>query len=207
MLVGSLAFWVGRESGRGAGRAAPPPPPPPVSSSSGPATGARGGRSGAEPPASAVGLTWAIYTSRDRLTDKPLFGARFGTVSGAPLFSVLCAEGLAAVSLKPGLLPAIEGASGNSRSTLDTIRIGVRLAARNRDLVEVRFEDALPESLDAIPRKPLEFLRRVASSRRIRTATDDFDPAPWGDAITRVSSECGFDERPGRALRGARADR
>lgn len=161
----------------------------------------------AEPLGSAAGLTWAIYSSRDRLTDKPLFGARFGTASGTPLFSVLCAEGLAAVSLRPGLLPAAEGASGNSRSILDTIRIGVRVAARERDVVELRFEDALPESFEAIPRKPLEFLRRVAGSRRIRTATDDFEPASWGGAIGRATRECRFDERPPNPGRVARANR
>jgi len=211
VLVGSAAFWVGRESGRQAARVvAPRPPslsPTSVPSSSGPAIAMRGPRSPAEPLANARGLTWAIYTSRDRLTDKPLFGAGFGAASGTPLFTVLCVEGLAAVSLKPGLLPAIEGASGNSRSTLDTIRLAVRLAARKREPVDLRFDDALPESLDAIPRRPLDFLRRVAASRRIRTAADDFDPAPWGDAITRVTSECGFNERPAPAAKGARGGR
>src|SRR5204862_6250696 len=92
---------------------------------------------GVDPLASAAGLTWAIYTSHDRLTDRPILGARFGTVSGTPLFSVLCAEGQAALSLKRGLLPASEGASQNSKATLETIRVGVRIGARERDRVSL----------------------------------------------------------------------
>jgi hypothetical protein len=108
----------------------------------------------------------------------------------------LCAEDQAALALKRGLLPAGEGASGSSQNTLDTIRAGLRIAAREQDRVELRFEDAPPESFQAIPEHPMEFLGRVAAAHRIRTATDDFDPTAWGDAIARVTSECRFDERP-----------
>lgn len=145
--------------------------------------------------ASQLGPTWAIYTSRDRLSDRPIFGARFGSGSGAPLFTVLCAEGQAALSLKRGLLPPVEGASGNSKTTLDTIRVGVRIGGRERDRVELRFEDAPPELFDAIPKEPLRFLRRVAGSHLVRTADDDFLPTAWGEAIARVIGECGFEEQ------------
>jgi len=211
VLVASAAFWLGRESGRQPAPLAPRRQPSvellPVPSP-GPATGmSPPARSAADPVASAVGPTWAIYTSRDRLSDAPLFGARFGTVSGTPLFTVLCAEGQAALSLERGLLPAVEGASGNSQSALDTIRVGVRIGARKRDLVELRFEDAPPESFDAIPKEPLDFLRRVTASHRIRTATDDFDPTTWGDAIARVTSECRFEEKPDPAPKQVKSRR
>jgi hypothetical protein len=109
--------------------------------------------------------------------------------------------------LKRGLLPAAEGASGNSKSTLEAIRLGVLIGTRERDLVELRFEDAPAESFDAIPKKPLEFLRRVTTSRRIRTATDDFDPATWGGAIARVIGECGFDGKPDPAPKRVKSKR
>ena len=193
VVAASLAFWLGLESGRRASRPASVELPP-VSRPS-PAARITAPPSAADPVASASGLTWAIYTSRDRLTDDPLLGARFGTAAGTPLFTVLCAEGQAALSLKRGLLPAVEGASGNSKSTLDTIRVGVRIGGRERDRVDLRFEDALPESFDVIPEAPLEFLRRVTESLRIRTATDDFDPSTWAEALARVTGECVFEER------------
>ena len=163
--------------------------------------------SAADPLASAAGMTWAIYSSKDRLTDRPILVARFGTVSGTPLFTVLCAEGQAALSLKRGLLPPAEGASANSGTTLEAIRVGVRIGERERDRAELRFEEAPPEWLDAIPKDPVAFLRRVAASRRIRTATDDFDPTTWGEAIARVTGECRFDERPASAPKRAKARR
>jgi hypothetical protein len=61
--------------------------------------------------------------------------------------------------------------------------------------------------LDSIPRKPLEFLRRVAESHRIRTATDDFDPTIWGDAITRVIQECRFEEASAPAAKPVKTKR
>jgi hypothetical protein len=209
-VVASAAFWLGLESGRQTAPITPrrqpllefTPVPLPT-----PAAGIAAPLSAADRLATAAGRTWAIYESQDRLTDRKILGARFGTVSGTPLFTVLCAEGQAALSLKRGLLPPAEGASANSKSTIDTIRVGVRIGERERDLVELRFEDAPPEMLDAIPRKPLEFLRRVSASHRIRTATDDFDPTAWGDAITRVTSECGFEERPEPAPKRAKAKR
>ena len=199
--VASLAFWLGVESGRaGATTARPAAAGESIArTAAGAATADPAVVAGIDPLASAAGLTWAIYTSRDRLTDRPLFGARFGTVSGTPLFSVLCAEGEAALALKRGLLPATEGASQDGKATLDTIRVGVRIGTRERERVALRFEEATPESLDAIAPKPLEFLRRVAASRRIRTATDDFDPTPWGEAIARITQECRFAESPGPA--------
>ncbi len=212
VVVASGAFWLGLESGRPAPELAPRRPPSaqptPVPSPAPPTTGRTNpAPSAADPVASAAGPTWAIYTSRDRLTDAPLFGARFGTTSGTPLFTVLCAEGQAALSLKRGLLPATEGASANRKSAIDTIRVGVRIGRRERDLVELRFEDAAPESFDAIPKEPVEFLRRVTASRRIRTATEDFDPTTWGDAISRVTRECQFDERPASAPKRTKASR
>ena len=209
-VVASAAFWLGQESGRQTAPIAPrrqpslalTPVPLPT-----PTAGIAAPLSAADPLATAAGPTWAIYASQDRLTDRPILGARFGTVSGTPLFTVLCAEGQAALSLKRGLLPAAEGGSANSKSTVDTIRVGVRIGERERDLVELRFEDAPPEMLDAIPKRPLDFLRRVTASRRIRTATDDFDPTPWGDAITRVTHECRFEEGPGAAPKRAKARR
>lgn len=210
LVVAAGAFWLGLESGRQTAQFAQ------TRVSSAPASdllpGPRAAQtpataSAVDPAASSAGLTWAIYTSQDRLTDAPLFGARFGTVSGTPLFTVLCAEGRAALALKRGLLPAAEGASGSSTSALETIRVGVRIGERARDPVELRFEDRPPEWFEAVPERPLEFLRRVAASRRVRTATDDFDPTAWGDAITRVTRECRFDERPASAPTRAKARR
>lgn len=198
-VVASGAFLMGLETGRqnphpvpadSAGETPKPTPRLGTAPATTPPLSAA-----ADPVATAVGPTWAIYTSRDRLTDRPILGARFGTASGTPLFTVLCTEGQAALSLKRGLLPAVEGASGNSKSTLDTIRVGVRIGERERERVALRFEDATPELLDAIPRKPLEFLGRVAASRRIRTANDDFDPTPWDEAVKRVTNECRFEAR------------
>lgn len=202
-VVASAAFLLGLETGRQSvplsqPRSLPLPSPTATRPVQLPAI---------DPVASAAGLTWAIYTSQDRLTDRPILGARFGTAAGTPLFTILCAEGQAALSLKRGLLPAAEGASGNSKSTLDTIRVGVRIGERERERVELRFEDAAPEALDAIPRKPLEFLARVAASRRIRTANDDFDPTSWGEAIKRVTSECRFEARVETPVKRAKANR
>lgn len=206
-----MAFWLGNETGRAAGlreaaqahRSAPAPTPLPAAAPPPTAT------LSADPLASAAGATWAIYASRDRLSDRPLFGARFGTLSGTPLFSVLCAEGQGAVSLTRGLLPATEGASGNARGLVSTLEVAVRTAKREHQQVELRFEESAPELLGAMPAGPLDFLNRVAASRRIRTASDDFDPTSWGDAIARVIAECRFDtpaeERP--APRKARARR
>jgi hypothetical protein len=78
---------------------------------------------------------------------------------------------------------------------------------RERDVVTLRFEDAPPESFDAIPEEPLGFLRRVTASRRIRTETEDFDPTTWGDAISRVTRECRFEDRPASAPRRTKASR
>lgn len=210
-VVASAAFWLGLETGRQSAPVVPNRPPQsalapgiPVPD---PPSGAATPAPAVDPLASAAGLTWALYTSKDRLTDHPILGARFGTVSGTPLFTVLCAEGQAALSLKRGLLPPAEGASANAKSTLETIRVGVRIGERERDRVELRFEEAVPESLDAIPKDPLAFLHRVSASRRIRTATDDFDPTTWGEAIARVTGECRFDERPASAPKRAKARR
>jgi len=190
-----IAFWLGHEAGRAAGlreavqapRFAKAPTPLPAATKSPTAP------LGADPLASAAGATWAIYTSRDRLSDHPLFGARFGTTSGTPLFSVLCAERQGTVSLSRGLLPATEGASGNAQGLVGALQVAVRIAKRERKQVELRFEEGAPESLDAIPARPLDFLHRVTASKKIRTASDDFDPTSWGDAIARVIAECRFD--------------
>ena len=190
-----MAFWLGHETGRAAGlreaaqahRSAPAPTPLPA------ATPPPTAPLGANPLASAAGATWAIYTSRDRLSDHPLFGARFGTPAGTPLFSVLCAEGQGAVSLTRGLLPATEGASGNAQGLLSTLEVAMRTAKREHQQVELRFEERAPESLGAIPARPLDFLHRMTASERIRTASDDFDPTSWGDPIARVIAECRFD--------------
>lgn len=210
-IVASVSFWLGLETGRqgahpeGARAAAevsaPTPHPDPVAITTPPMLQA------SDPVATAVGPTWAIYTSRDRLSDGPIFGARFGTASGTPLFSVLCVEEEAALALKRGLLPAVEGAGGNKTAALETIRVGVRIGARERDRVTLRFEEGPPESFDAVPKKPGDFLRRVATARRIRTATDDFDPVAWSEALARVTSECRFDERPASAPSRAKARR
>ena len=194
-VVATVAFWLGLSSGREAAAPDPPPSPGPAGSPL-PGPSVESPASAFDPVATTSGLTWAIYTSRDRLNDAPIFGARFGTLSGSPLFTVLCAEGQGALSLKRGLLPATEGASQNSKSTLDTIRVGVRIGERERDRIEVRFEDDSPESLDAIPKDPAGFLRRVAASRKIRTATDTFDPSGWGDPIARVNESCRFEGKP-----------
>jgi hypothetical protein len=195
VIVASVAFWLGLSSGRETATLVPPPKAP-LEAPQVPGPRGDGATSVIDPVAAAAGPTWAIYTSHDRLTDRPVFGARFGTVSGTPLFTVLCAEGQGALSLKRGLLPATEGASQNARSTLDAIRVGVRIGERERDRIEVRFEDAPPESLDAIPKNPAEFLDRVAASQKIRTATDTFDPSNWGDPIARVKEACEFEARP-----------
>jgi hypothetical protein len=199
-VVGSASFWLGLSSGRerteietnsnGESEALAVPRP-------GPAGELAAAVSGIDPLATTSGLTWAIYASQDRLSDHAIFGARFGTASGTPLFTVLCAEGQGALSLKRGLLPAAEGASQNSGSTLEAIRVGVRIGERERDRVEVRFEADPPESLEAIPKNPAEFLDRVTASQKIRTANDTFDPSTWADAIARVKQACGFATRPG----------
>jgi len=210
-VVASVAFWLGLETGRQGLTAAPRPAPraalTPVVPLPDPVSRIAPPVSAADPLASAAGSTWAIYSSKDRLTDRPILGARFGTASGTPLFTVLCAEGEAALSLKRGLLPPAEGASANGKSTLETIRVGVRIGERERARVELRFEDAPPESLDAISKDPAAFLRRVAASRRIRSANDDFDPTTWGEAIARVTSECRFAEPPAAPPRRTKARR
>jgi len=205
-VVASVAFWLGLSSGRDAEvvELATQRGPRPLAVLP-PGAAGEDVVEGIDPVATTAGLTWSIYTSQDRLTDRPLFGARFGTVSGTPLFTVLCAESQGALSLKRGLLPAAEGASQNSKSTLDTVRVGVRIGERERDRIELRFEDAPPEFLDAIPKNPLEFLRRVERSRKIRTETDTFDPSTWGEAIARVREACGFEEKPGPAQKKAGA--
>lgn len=195
-LAAATGFWLGRESGRAAaiharpaqGGATPVPTPRMT-----PGVRSPPGREAVDPVATASGTTWAIYSSQDRLTDRPLFGARFGTRAGAPLFSVLCAEGRGALSLKRGLLPATEAASGNLQGLVATIQVAIQLVAREHHQVVLRFEDAPAESLNAIPSRPGDFLRRVVTSRRIRTASDDFDPADWHDTISRVIAECRFD--------------
>ena len=194
-LVTVTAFWLGREFGRvravrgiaPQARAALSPNPRMT-----PGVRASVAHEAVDPVATASGATWAIYTSRDRLTDHPLFGARFETPAGIPLFSVLCAEGQGAVSLTRGLLPATEGASGNARALGDTVRMAFSMARGALQPVELRFGESAPESLSAIPGRPLDFLHRVAASQKIRTASDDFDPTPWSDPIARVISECRF---------------
>jgi len=47
----------------------------------------------------------------------------------------------------------------------------------------------------------------VTASHRIRTATDDFDPTTWGDAIARVTSECRFEEKPDPAPKQVKSRR
>ncbi|MEO8499782.1 MAG: hypothetical protein ABI565_02620 [Vicinamibacteria bacterium] len=159
----------------------------------------------ADPVASAFGATWWIYTSRDRLTDRPLFGARFGTESGTPLYSVLCAGDQGALSLQRGLLPATQAASGDVRALEATLQVAARTARSEREQVELRFEEGAPESMRAIPAQPLDFLHRVAASHRIRTASDDFDPTSWRDAIARVISECRFNAPAEEASARAKA--
>ncbi len=150
-------------------------------------------------PPSDSGQTWAIFTSRDRLTDRPLFGARFGNASGNQLFSVLCSDDRSALALRRGLLPASKGASGDGNGIVSTIVVGERVAAREGGRVELIFDDGPPELFEIHPKHPVDFLRRVADGRRIQTTADDFDPKVWAGAIERVLEACRFEKRPGLA--------
>jgi hypothetical protein len=139
-----------------------------------------------------TGPGWVIYTSLDRLTDRPLFGARFTNRTGVQLFNVLCANGSSVLSLERGLVPSPEGASGNGKSVVAAIETSRRTAARKSLRLALRFDEMPAELADVAPRRPAAFLRRVAASRRIRTATDEFETTGLGVFVERVITACGF---------------
>jgi hypothetical protein len=192
--TGAAGLWLGRNMN---GRGQPPAPVvatavPSPSTLQAPAIAV----SRTQPPVAGqpaeAGETWAVYLSKDRLTDEPLFGAWFGTRSGSPLFTVLCAPNASALAVRRGMLPANEGASGDARGLLATIDVGRRIWNRERRTIELRFDDAPPEAIEAFPRDPIQFLNRVASSKRIRSSTEEFEPAGWSDAIEKVRNRCAF---------------
>jgi hypothetical protein len=113
----------------------------------------------------------------------------------------LCTDERAALALRRGLLPAGSGASGDGNGIVSTILMGERVAAREGGRVEVTFDDGPAELFDIYPGRPVEFLRRVAKSRKVRTTSDDFDPREWAKAIERVLAACRFEERPGLPAR------
>ena len=152
-----------------------------------------------------TGATWAIYTSLDRLTDRPLFGARFGNQTGAQLFNVLCANGRSVLVLDRSLVPSFEGATGNGKGVVAAIDSSRRTAARERLRVELRFDETPAELADVMPRLPGAFLRRVAGSRRIRTATEEFDTTGLNAFVERVISACGFESAPTEGVGSSRS--
>jgi len=142
-----------------------------------------------------TGATWVIYSSLDRLTDEPLFGARFGNQTGAHLINILCAKGRGTLSLERGLFSPPDAASGNGKKVTEEIDVNQRFSRREKQRLDLRFDEQPAESLEVTPAQPAAFLRRVASSRRIRTATDEFDTRDLGPFVDRVMTACGFDDR------------
>jgi hypothetical protein len=98
--------------------------------------------------------------------------------------------------LRRGLLPASKGAAGDGNGIVSTIVVGERVAAREGGRVELTFDDGPPELIEIYPKRPVEFLRRVAGSRKIQTTAGDFDPGVWAGAIERVLEACRFEKRP-----------
>jgi hypothetical protein len=194
VAVASGAFYLGRRTSPGTAvmardRLAAPitaavPTPRPISARGRSVTGAG---------ITETGAGWVIYTSLDRLTDRPLFGARFANQTGDQLLNVLCADGRSVLALERGLVPSAEGASGNGKSVVSAIETSRRAAARQGRRLALRFDEAPAELADVAPRRPAAFLRRVAASRRIRTATDEFETKELGAFVERVIAACGFD--------------
>ena len=143
-----------------------------------------------------TGPTWVIYSSLDRLTDEPLFGARFGNQTGAHLINVLCAKGQGTLSLERGLFSPADAASGNGKKVTEEIDVNQRFSRREKPRLDLRFDEEAAESVEVTPSHPGAFLRRVAASHRIRTATDEFDTRDLGPFVDRVMTACGFDSRP-----------
>lgn len=143
-----------------------------------------------------TGPTWVIYSSLDRLTDEPLFGARFGNQTGAHLINVLCAKGRGTLSLERGLFSPPDAASGNGKKVSEEIEVNQRFSRREKQRLDLRFDEEPAESVEVTPSHPGVFLQRVAASRRIRTATDDFDTRDLRPFVDRVIAACGFPATP-----------
>ena len=139
-----------------------------------------------------TGPRWTIYSSLDRLTDAPLFGAQLENRAGVRLASVLCANGRGTLSLDETTITPSEAASGNRKRVLAAIELHESSLRRRGERIELRFDDEPVESVALLPPRPAALLRRIASSRRVRTANDEFDTREIAPFIERVISACGF---------------
>ena len=138
-----------------------------------------------------TGPLWTIYTSLDRLTDRPLLGVSVGKPGGPEFFAVLCREGQSVLALDR-LISADEGGKGSARRFAEAAELARRVSAHRQSGMEIRFDDGPVERMDAMPARPLEFLTRVAASRRIRTASSDFDTQALGEVLKRIQQGCVF---------------
>ena len=188
LIVGALGVWAGWRARGAQARpvSAEIPDKAGAASTSGP--------SGATPAPGhkETGALWTIYTSVDRLSGRPLLGARLGSPGGPELFTVLCGEGQTVVALG-GVISAPEGGSGDAQKFVSAMDVARRVGAR-RERTQIRFDEGAAEQIEAVPPRPVEFLRRVASSEWIRTASYEFKTEEVIPALERIRESCGLQD-------------
>ena len=186
LIIGALGGWAGWRARGAPARpiSAEIPDKPGAVSTSGP--------TGVAPTSGRkeTGALWTIYTSADRLSGRLLFGARLGSPGGPELFTVLCGEGQTMVALG-GVISAPEGGSGNAQKLLGAMNVARRVGVQ-RERTQMRFDQGAAEQIEAVPPRPAEFLRRVASSEWIRTAAYEFKTGELIPALERIRQDCGL---------------